>query len=77
MKGNKKILLSIIAFLALSLYPSINYAYVDLNTGGYVFQMLFPIISGIVTVYLLFKEQTKKLFLSALGLLKSLLRIKS
>ncbi len=37
-------------------------AYIDPNTGGYVFQLLFPIISIIAFAYLFLKRQVKLLF---------------
>lgn len=42
--------------------PNIAFAYVDPNTGGYIFQSLFPVITAIVAGYLFFKNQIKNLF---------------
>jgi hypothetical protein len=39
------------------LCPGTAFAYIDPNTGGYVFQILFPIISAITAVLLFFKKQ--------------------
>ena len=38
-------------------FPCRVEAYIDPNTGGYVFQLLFPIVSGIAAVYIFFKRQ--------------------
>ena len=37
-------------------------AYVDPNTGGYIFQILFPIVSAIVAAFLFFKSQIVNLW---------------
>lgn len=42
--------------------PAFSFAYVDPNTGGYVFQVLFPIISALGAAYLFFKNHIKKMF---------------
>ena len=42
------------------LIASDAYAYVDPNTGGYVFQILFPIVSAITAGYIFFKTQIKR-----------------
>jgi hypothetical protein len=48
--------------LAGAVAPSYALAYVDPNTGGYVFQIFFPIVSAIAAGYLFFKNQIRKLF---------------
>jgi hypothetical protein len=40
--------------------PSYAFAYIDPNTGGFMFQLLFPIVSAIGLAYLFFKNQIKK-----------------
>lgn len=39
------------------------HAYVDPNTGGYVFQLFFPVIAAITACYVFFKNQVKQFFL--------------
>ena len=50
--------------------PSIAHAYIDPNTGGYVFQILFPIISLIAAIYLFCKKQVLSLLAKFAGLFK-------
>lgn len=45
----------------LMLLPTAAFAYIDPNTGGYVFQMLFPVFSVIAAVFLFFKNQAMAL----------------
>lgn len=45
-------------------------AYVDPNTGGYIFQLLYPIFVAIGIGYLFLKKQIKQLFLSFLNLIR-------
>lgn len=52
------------------LAPALSYAYIDPNTGGYVFQILFPIISAIVTLCLFFKNQVVRIFRGVTGLFR-------
>jgi hypothetical protein len=42
--------------------PSTCFAYVDPSTGGYIFQMLFPIISVITAICIFFRNGIKRLF---------------
>ena len=51
-------------------YPVEGYAYVDPNTGGYIFQLLFPILSILAAIYLFFKNQVKRIFASLIGLFR-------
>lgn len=37
--------------------PGVSHAYIDPNTGGYVFQILFPVISAIAAAFLFFKNR--------------------
>ena len=46
------------------------YAYIDPNTGGYFFQILFPVISTVVAVYLFFKNQVMSFYAKLTGLFK-------
>jgi hypothetical protein len=51
--------LNVILVLALVLDLQTNgFAYVDPNAGGYVFQTLFPLFSGLVAFFLFFKDWT-------------------
>jgi len=54
--------------------PSDSYAYIDPNTGGYIFQLLFPIISAIGAIAIFFRNGLKRLFdifLRMVGLTKN------
>jgi hypothetical protein len=42
-------------------------AYVDPNTGGYIFQILFPIVSAIVAAFLFFKSQIVNMWKKVVG----------
>ena len=44
------------------LFPSLAGAYIDPNTGGYVFQILFPVLSAIAGMFLFFRNTIKQLF---------------
>ena len=43
------------------LFPSHACAYIDPNTGGYVFQILFPVLSAIAGMFLFFRNTIKQL----------------
>jgi hypothetical protein len=66
----------IVALLTIS-FITINatdaFAYIDPNTGGYVFQLLFPIISVIGFAYLFLKRQIKLLFARIISFIKSVI----
>jgi len=55
------------------IYPSTVFAYIDPNTGGYVFQILFPIISAITAVLLFFKNQAVSVIKRVIALVKKML----
>lgn len=38
------------------------FAYMDPNTGNLIYQILFPIITVLATVYLFFKSKVRRLF---------------
>ena len=42
--------------------PSIAFAYIDPNTGGYVFQMLLPIATAVAAAFLFFKRHILNFF---------------
>ncbi len=44
------------------LFPSHACAYIDPNTGGYVFQILFPVLSAIAGLFLFCRNFIKQLF---------------
>lgn len=50
----------IFAIMIIMLIANPAHAYVDPNTGGYVFQILFPILSGIAAIFLFFRDQAKR-----------------
>jgi len=55
-------LLTFLLFLPLIfILPKNAFAYIDPNTGGYVFQILFPIISAIAGILIFFKNGVKRL----------------
>jgi len=41
-------------------FPTNAFAYIDPNTGGYVFQVLFPLVSAVLAGYIFFRDKTKK-----------------
>jgi hypothetical protein len=49
--------------------PETAHAYIDPNTGGYTFRLLFPIISAIIAVFIFFKNQTVNLYRKLVGLI--------
>jgi hypothetical protein len=57
-----------IQMLVISLIPSVAFAYVDPNTGGYVFQVLFPILSAAAAIFVFFKRQVSALLSKIAGL---------
>ncbi len=50
-----------IQMLVITLVPAIAFAYVDPNTGGYVFQVLFPVLSAVAACFVFFKKQVSAL----------------
>lgn len=50
--------------------PSPALAYLDPNTGNFIFQALLPIITFVLTAFLLFKRATLKLLTSIRDSLK-------
>lgn len=50
--------------LSLLLFTNDALAYVDPNTGGYIFQLLYPVFIAVGICYLFLKRQIKQLFLS-------------
>jgi len=48
--------------LMLSFLPAEAHAYIDPNTGGYVFQWLFPIFSAIAAFFMFFRTAAKNMF---------------
>jgi hypothetical protein len=61
-KEIKRVMLVLLVIYFAISNASEAFAYVDPNTGGYVFQLVFPIISIIGFAYLFFKRQIKLLF---------------
>jgi len=55
--------------------PVESYAYIDPNTGGYVFQILFPVISAIAAVVLFFKNQAVSILKKIGAIVKKILGI--
>jgi hypothetical protein len=50
------------------LFPTTAGAYIDPNTGGYVFQILFPVLSAIAGMFLFFRNFIKQLFVRLFSL---------
>jgi hypothetical protein len=73
-RGNQ--IFSFIFFTAwmIILYPDTALAYIDPNTGGYVFQLLFPIVSAIGFAYFFLKKQIKIIFSRIFLFIKSVLK---
>jgi hypothetical protein len=44
------------------MYASDASAYIDPSTGGYIFQILFPVISAIAGALMFFNKRLKSLF---------------
>jgi len=51
-----------ISVLMLYFLPADAHAYIDPNTGGYVFQWLFPLFSAIAAFFMFFRTAAKNLF---------------
>ena len=49
------------------LLPGTAFAYIDPNTGGYLFQLLFPIIAAIGAGLTFFRDKLKYYFLRLIG----------
>lgn len=62
-------LIALIAIYLL-LITSKAHAYVDPNTGGYIFQLFYPIFVAIGISYFFLKRQIKQLCLSFLNLIR-------
>ena len=67
---NTAVSVCIILIASLFCMPGTAHAYIDPNTGGYAFQVLFPIISAIVGIYLFFKNQAVSLGRKVVGLFR-------
>jgi len=65
----------LIALMLLIAKPAL--AYVDPNTGGYVFQILFPILSGIAAIFLFFRDQAKRAIHGIVNLVRRTFRGKT
>jgi hypothetical protein len=65
-------MMRILLFLSLYFLSDISpaHAYIDPNTGGYVFQLLFPLFAGIAAGYVFFKKQIKRLLSMLLSFFK-------
>jgi hypothetical protein len=50
-----------LACLIVCLFPLTAYAYTDPNMGSFIYQLLFPIITGISIAYLAFKKNVNNL----------------
>lgn len=61
MKSSYVAEITFIAFVFI-IMPTTCFAYVDPSTGGYIFQLLFPIISAITAGCIFFRNGIKRLF---------------
>jgi hypothetical protein len=69
---NKAIIASILTIFFVIFNVTDVFAYIDPNTGGYVFQLMFPILSAIAFAYLFLKRQIKLLFARIVSFIKSI-----
>lgn len=67
--GGLRTLISLITIYLL-LFTNDAQAYVDPNTGGYIFQLFYPIFVAIGIGYFFLKNQVKKLCHSFLNLIR-------
>ena len=63
-----KLICLIILTLLLSAKEAL--AYVDSNTGGYIFQLLYPVFMAVGIGYLFLKRQIKQLLLSFINFIR-------
>lgn len=55
-----RLVVFVISYLCLT-FPSTSHAYIDPNTGGYIFQLLFPVISAIGAIAIFFRNGFKRM----------------
>ena len=67
----EKMKLICLVILILLLSANEAQAYVDPNTGGFIFQLFYPIFVAIGIGYFFLKNQIKKLWRSFMNLLKN------
>ena len=58
--GHRVPRLPILLLASIAVFPRDAFAYIDPNTGGYVFQVLFPVISVIIAWYVFFRDKLRK-----------------
>lgn len=54
-------------------YPKEAYAYVDPGTGGYIFQVLFLLLSAVISILAFFRNKVEAVISSVLTPIKNLL----
>jgi len=54
----------IVLVLCLYTYTSPAFAYIDPNTGGYIFQLLAPLVAIVTSVWMFFSDQVKAIWRS-------------
>ena len=59
-----------LACAIICLFPHTSYAYTDPNLGGLIYQLLFPILTGLSIVYLAFKKNVNNLIFKVKSYLK-------
>ncbi len=69
-RHHRRLRMALFLSALITIFPAAAHAYIDPNTGGYVFQALFPIVSAIIGWYVFFRENMKKV----LGALASRIR---
>lgn len=47
---------AVLLFLVVTFYPTICFAYIDPNAGGWLFQLLFPVFVALGATWLMFKS---------------------
>lgn len=56
------------AIIVSALFATPAFAYIDPNTGGYIFQLLAPLVAIAVSVWIFFANQVKTIWRSFLGI---------
>ena len=52
-------------------WPASSYAYIDPNAGGWLFQMIFPVLVAIAATWAFLKDKAKTIVRRLLGKLRS------
>ncbi len=66
----------LLLFLAFVFYPREAYAYIDPFTGGYLFQMLYPMLAAILAILAFFPRLIKNTAITVIDSIRAALGIK-